>query len=87
MEKEETILEQIKDMYPDESFLYPTGYEDCVIGVEYEDLVLIMDADKIIAKLVKEDSLSEEDAIEHFSFNIAGSKGEGLPIYAHTFKK
>ena len=80
-----TILEKIIEEYPDEKFMYPTGYEDCVLGVEEESLLLIMDSDKIIDKLMREDEMTYEDAQEHFSYNISGSKGEGMPIYVRTF--
>jgi hypothetical protein len=41
---------------------------------------------KIIAILVSE-GMSEEDAMEHFYFNIAGSyMGEKTPIYVHDLE-
>ena len=79
-----SILEKIIETYPDETFLYPTGYEDCVVGVEMDTRgTLVMDANKIIDKLITEDDMTEIDAIEHFEYNIAGSKGEGFPIYIY----
>jgi hypothetical protein len=78
-----SILEQITEEHPDETFLYPTGFEDCVVGVEMDNLILVMDANKIIDKLITEDDMTEIDAIEHFDYNIAGSKGEGFPMYIY----
>jgi UPF0288 family protein (methanogenesis marker protein 3) len=79
-----SILEQITEEHPDETFLYPTGFEDCVVGVERDKRgTLVMDANKIIDKLIKEDNMTEIEAIEHFDYNIAGSKGEGFPIYVY----
>ena len=77
------ILQQITEDFPEETFLYPTGYEDCVVGLEYSNNILVMDANKIIDKLITEDDMTEIDAIEHFDYNIAGSKGEGFPIYVY----
>ena len=77
------ILQQITEDFPEETFLYPTGYEDCVVGLEYSNNILVMDANKIIDKLINEDEMTEIDAIEHFEYNIAGSKGEGFPIYIY----
>lgn len=77
------ILKQITEDFPDETFLYPTGYEDCVVGLEYASNVLVMDSNKIINKLIVNEELSEVDAMEYFDYNIAGSKGEGLPIYVY----
>lgn len=82
-----TKLQQITEAYPEEQFIYPTGYEECIVGIETESLVLIMDSDKIIAQIMKEDGISHEDAQEHYSFNIAGSRaGEGYPIYIRTLE-
>ena len=77
------ILKQITEDFPDETFLYPTGYEDCVVGLEYASNVLVMDSNKIIDKLITEDGMTELDAQEHFDYNIAGSKGDGFPIYVY----
>lgn len=77
------ILKQITEDFPDETFLYPTGYEDCIVGLEYESNVLVMDANKIIDRLITEDDMTELDAQEFFDYNIAGSKGEGFPIYVY----
>lgn len=40
--------------------------------------------DKIIEKLIKEDGMTDIDALEHYTYNIEGSKGEGFPIYIRT---
>jgi len=77
------ILQQITEDFPDETFLYPTGYEDCVVGLEYNSNVLIMDANKIIDKLIHEEEMTSIDAQEFFDYNIAGSKSEGYPIYIY----
>jgi hypothetical protein len=77
------ILQQITEDFPEETFLYPTGYEDCVVGLEYASNSLVMDSNKIIDKLINEDEMTEEEAQEFFDYNIAGSKGEGFPIYIY----
>ena len=77
------ILKQITEDFPEETFLYPTGYEDCVVGLEYASNVLVMDANKIIDRLITEDDMTELEAQEFFDYNIAGSKGEGFPIYIY----
>jgi hypothetical protein len=77
------ILQQITEDFPEETFLYPTGYEDCVVGLEYSSNTLIMDANKIIDKLIHEEEMTPIDAQEFFDYNIAGSKGEGYPIYIY----
>jgi hypothetical protein len=77
-------IEDIDSVYPDNILMYPTGFEDCIIGVYEEKMILVLDADKIINKLITEEGMSSTDAIEHFQFNIEGSKGEGFPIYVKT---
>ena len=52
MPNKKTILQQITEDFPDETFLYPTGYEDCVVGLQYASNVLVMDSSKIINKLI-----------------------------------
>ncbi len=83
MSQTKTILQQITQDFPDEKFLYPTGFEDCVVGLMYASNVLVMDSNKIINKLMVDEGLSEADAIEHFDYNIAGSGGEDFPIYVY----
>lgn len=83
MAESKTILEKIMEDFPDETFLYPTGYADCVVGLKYASNVLIMDSNKIIDKLISEEDMSELEAQEYFDYNIAGSKGEGFPIYVY----
>jgi hypothetical protein len=77
-------IEDIDSAYPDDIFMYPTGFEDCIVGIWEEKMILVLDADKIIEKLIKEEGMSDTDAVEHFHFNIEGSKGEGFPIYVKT---
>lgn len=83
MSESKTVLEQIMEDFPDGTFLYPTGYEDCVVGLQYASDVLIMDSNKIINKLIVNEGLSEADAIEHFDYNIAGAGGDGFPLYVY----
>jgi hypothetical protein len=83
MSESKTILNQLTEDFPDETFLYPTGYEDCVVGLQYASNVLIMDSNKIINKLIVNEGLSEADAIEYFNYNIAGAGGDGFPIYVY----
>lgn len=65
------ILKQIEERFGDEyGFLYPTGFEDAVIGLEGLTMRLILSKSKIIDIMVKRDNMSYIDAIEFFSYNI-----------------
>lgn len=59
-------------------------YDEAIIGVAsrcgHED-ILAYDADLII-QLLMNDGMTEEDAVEHFEYNVIGSwVGEGTPIF------
>jgi hypothetical protein len=84
------ILKQIEERFGDEyGFLYPTGFEDAVIGLEGLTMRLILSKSKIIDIMVKRDNMSYIDAIEFFSYKIECTQGEmnGLPqpIYCDDF--
>jgi hypothetical protein len=84
------ILKQIEERFGDEyGFLYPTGFEDAVIGLEGLTMRLILSKSKIIDIMVKRDNMSYIDAIEFFSYKIEGTqeKMNGLPqpIYCDDF--
>ena len=65
------------------------GHDDAVIGMGNSfgrGSVLIYSVDKIIEKLVKRDGMTDEEAMEFFSFNIAGSyNGPGMPIFLFEY--
>ena len=60
------------------------GHDDAIIGMGNSfgrGNVLIYSVDKILEKLIKRDGMTDEEAMEFFSFNIAGSyNGPGMPI-------
>jgi hypothetical protein len=73
-------LESILENYPDESFLKADGFDEAVIGVDENSMRLIYSVSKCI-EILRED-MSEEDALEHFYYNVSGSYvGEKTPIW------
>jgi hypothetical protein len=66
------------------SLLKLDGFDDCYLGVgeSYgENPALIYDYEKIIDKL-KQQGMSEEEALEYYDFNILGSYiGEKMPVF------
>lgn len=61
-----------------------TGFEKAIIGLDtcQEVFRVVYDIDAIISILMERDEMTEEDALEHFSYNIQGSYvGAGTPIY------
>ena len=74
-------LSNIMEWYPNEQFLKADGFDDAIIGVDEVNLKLIYSYARIMAILEK-DGLNEEEAHEHFIFNIRGSyMGERTPIF------
>ena len=82
----ENKLEQILEMFPDVEFLKADGLDKAVIGVDVQNYRLIYDYDLTIKTLVEDDEMTEEDAIEHFNFNILGSLRDDseYPIFIMT---
>lgn len=79
-------LDKIMEYYEDDEFLKADGFDDAVIGVEAYSMKLIYSIEKCI-EILKEDDMTEEDAIEHLSYNVLGSYvGEQTPIFIYTFQ-
>jgi len=75
------MLDLILDNYPEESFLKADGFDEAIIGLEEPSLRLIYSIKKTIEILIEE-GMTEEDAQEHFSYNVSGAYvGELTPIW------
>ena len=62
------------------------GFEEAIIGLDTSGEVfrVVYDIDAIISILMERDEMTEEDALEYFSYNVQGSYvGEGTPIYIY----
>ena len=71
------------DLY--EGLLTMDDFDDCIIGVvkgiDNENKVCYS-YHKVIVKLMAEDGMTEEDAMEHFYYNMMGSYvGEHTPCF------
>ena len=76
-----TILDQILEDHPDGEFLKVDGHDDAVIGYAYGSDRLVYDQQVMLAILMEE-GMTEEEAIEHFEFNIGGAYvGINTPIF------
>lgn len=59
-----------------------SNYEDCIIGEDYYGTRAVYDAEKVIKALMIFDSMTYDEALEYFDYNIAGAYvGEETPIY------
>ena len=66
--------------------MFANGFEEAVIGLDTSGEVfrVVYDIDAIISILMERDELTEDDALEHFSYNVQGSYvGEGTPMYVN----
>jgi hypothetical protein len=77
------MINEIIEQYEDETFLKADGFDEAIIGV-CEDfnapVRLIYSVTKCIEILMRD--MSEEDAMEHFNFNVSGGYvGEKTPIW------
>ena len=76
------LLESLIESYPDTEFLIADGFDDAVIGYHQQSERLIYSIKKCIDILIDE-GMSEEDALEHFYYNVEGAYvGEKTPIWA-----
>jgi hypothetical protein len=78
--KSEIMIDEIIEQYEDETFLKADGFDEAIIGVDETTMRLIYSVKKCIEILMRD--MSEEDAMEYFSFNVSGSYvGEKTPIW------
>jgi len=77
-------LESILEKYPDETFLKADGFDDAILGVDESSMRLIYSISKCIDILMED--MSDEDALEHFYYNVSGAYvGEQTPIWCDDF--
>jgi hypothetical protein len=75
-------LEKIITAFEEEELLKADGFDEAVIGIDYDKMRLIYSVAKVIEILKKE--MNADDAWEHFAFNIAGADvGEKTPIWCY----
>lgn len=74
------MLEEILEIYSEEELLIADGFDEAVIGIDENSLRIIYSIKKCIQILTRD--MSEEDALEYFSFNVSGVYvGEKTPIW------
>tara|TARA_R110002012_G_scaffold192127_2_gene359791 strand:+ start:2949 stop:3230 length:282 start_codon:yes stop_codon:yes gene_type:complete len=73
---------EILENYPDLEFLKADGFDDAIIGFEENSSRLIYSVSKCL--IILQEDMNEEDAIEHFYYNVSGSYvGEKTPIWCN----
>lgn len=76
------MLEIIMEQNPEDEFLKADGLDEAIIGYDDQSGRLIYSMSKIIDILIINDEMTEEDALEHYYYNIHGGYvGEKTPIW------
>lgn len=82
------LLQDIIEMYADESFLIADGFDEAIIGVEEDSMRIVYSVPRCLGILIRDEELNLTDAIEHFEFNVKGSyMGEKTPIFVETLEE
>jgi hypothetical protein len=78
------MLEEILERYQEEELLIADGFNDAIIGIDENSLRIIYSVKKCIEILTQD--MSEEDALEYFSYNVSGGYvGEKTPIWCEDY--
>lgn len=79
------MLELILQFHQDEEILKADGFDDAVVGIDYQSNRLIYSVKKMIRVLVK-DGMTHEEAMEYLDYNVLGAYvGEKTPIYCYDY--
>jgi hypothetical protein len=74
------MLEDILEYYPEEEILKADGFDDAIIGIDWNNMRLIYSVKKCIDIL--SEHMSEEEATEYFEYNVSSAwVGEKTPIW------
>lgn len=78
-------VKKLTELFPDEEFLVADGLDFAIVGVEAEgERRVVYDYDKMI-QVFMEEGMTEEDAIEHISYNVMGAHvGDKTPLFIQT---
>lgn len=83
MDVNDSVREYLYEVLDEEAVIYD-GFDEAVLGVSErfgEDAVIIYDKEKVIDILMK-DGMTDEEAIEHFYYNVLGTyAGKYTPIF------
>ena len=77
-----SMLDIIMEQNPEGEFLKADGLDEAIIGYDDQTGRLIYSMSKNIDILIINDEMTEEDALEHYYYNIHGGYlGEKTPIW------
>jgi len=86
IQKNMSMLDLIIEQNPEDEFLKADGLDEAIIGYDDQTGRLIYSMSKIIDILIINDEMTEEDALEHYYYNIHGGYvGEKTPIWCNDY--
>jgi hypothetical protein len=84
--KQHPNREWVLENYPEATFLFADGFDDCIVGVDLDSFGtdeprIVYDRAACIASLAKQ-GMTEEEAEEYFTFNVTGAYvGDQTPLF------
>ena len=80
-----TKLEKLTADYPEHEFLVADGFDEAIVGVEVTSGRVIYDCGVMVEILVRDEKMTEEDAIEFIDYNVVNAHvGDNTPIFINT---
>jgi len=81
----DAILDRYEDLEGHET-LKADGLDDAIIGIDDNSMRLIYSVTLIFKILTENDEMTQEDAMDHFNYNIAGAYvGPYTPIWCYDY--
>ena len=65
------MLDKILEWFPDEKIIKADGFDEAIIGIDIDTMRLIYSTSICIQILSRD--MNEEDAVDHFHYNVKGS--------------
>ena len=81
----QTLTEILTDLGAEDALIMD-GFDDCILGIlerfGIDQPIVVYDREKVIAKLMDNDGMTHEEALEFYYFNQVGAwVGEKTPAF------
>jgi len=81
----QTLTETLSDLGAEDALIMD-GFDDCILGIlerfGIDQPIVVYDREKVIAKLMDNDGMTHEEALEFYYFNQVGAwVGEKTPAF------
>lgn len=88
MDLNKTKRELIIEMFADtDDILFADGLDDAIIGFDQNLWKVVYSRNMCVECIMKEDDMSEEDALEHLEYNTFNAYvGDNTPIWIEDFE-